>query len=248
LELGAGPTAEAPEPPAQELDRLRVTLGSLLPGRAVDLVLTENRSQIAAVRARGSNAATLSLRLDRSFLAAPTRVLEALGRWLLGRPRERQRALQTLREFFDEAWRGRARQPRPARRPVLRPVGQHFDLAELAAELDAHYFGGALRPAVTWGRRVGGSSKRGSIRLGSYDYRAQVVRIHPALDHDTVPRWVVESVLFHEMLHAASPVPEVRRGRRCIHPPEFRVAERSFRDHERARAWLDANLGELLRR
>jgi hypothetical protein len=73
------------------------------------------------------------------------------------------------------------------------------------------------------------------------------VRIHPALDHPSVPRWLVESVVHHELLHADLD-PVVSNGRRRLHTPEFRRREREFERHDDARRWIDRHLGALLRR
>jgi hypothetical protein len=73
------------------------------------------------------------------------------------------------------------------------------------------------------------------------------VRIHPALDHPSVPRWVVESVVHHELLHADLDT-VVSNGRRRLHTPEFRRREREFERHDDARRWVDRHLGALLRR
>jgi hypothetical protein len=75
----------------------------------------------------------------------------------------------------------------------------------------------------------------------------RLVRLHPVLDHASVPRYVVASVVHHEMLHAEMGV-ETRNGRRRVHPPEFRRREREFEEYERAKGWIEKNLGGLLRR
>ena len=102
--------------------------------------------------------------------------------------------------------------------------------------------GGAARRAVA----VAGARSR-SIRLGSYRYDTRVVRIHRALDHPEVPRFVVESVVHHELVHAALPEPAVGwDGRRRIHTPEFRHLEREFVHHRQAQEWIAQNFRRLL--
>jgi len=51
-----------------------------------------------------------------------------------------------------------------------------------------------------------------------------------------VPRYFIEFVVYHEMLHADMGTEE-HEGRRSIHSREFRKRERLFEDYERAMAW-----------
>ncbi len=60
-----------------------------------------------------------------------------------------------------------------------------------------------------------------------------------------MPRAVVESVVYHELLHAAIPPVEQPGQRRQIHPPEFRRREREFAHFDAAEDWLAENLGRL---
>ena len=51
------------------------------------------------------------------------------------------------------------------------------------------------------------------------------------------PRYAIEYLLYHEMLHLKHPV-RVRAGRRCVHSREFQAEERLFPELEAARAYL----------
>jgi predicted metal-dependent hydrolase len=83
--------------------------------------------------------------------------------------------------------------------------------------------------------------------MGVYFHDQKVIRIHPALDDERVPRHFVEMVVFHEMLHQIFPPRIDDEGRRCVHGSEFRAAERSFPGYHRARAWEKAHLHLLLK-
>jgi len=60
-----------------------------------------------------------------------------------------------------------------------------------------------------------------------------------------VPRFFVEWIVFHELLHHVHPVTRLPDGRRCVHLPAFRDAERSFPLHGRAFAWERGHLDVL---
>ena len=53
-------------------------------------------------------------------------------------------------------------------------------------------------------------------------------------------------VIYHEMVHEVFGE-ETVNGRRCVHPPEFRVLEESYPDFARCKVWEDKNLNRLLR-
>ncbi len=148
------------------------------------------------------------------------------------------------------------RDPKPARRPRLRPRGRSCDLSVLAREVNERYFGGELTAAITWGRRrprrKAGRGRKGrrrprrvSIQLGSYRADQDLVRIHPALDQPWVPHYVLESIVYHELLHAALPATVVN-GRRRVHTPEFRRRERLYPRLDEAKAWVRDNLVRLI--
>lgn len=240
-----------PNPEATRLELLR-RLNRYAAGRLRDLKLTDNRRTILSVRP-ATDRARLELRIHRSFLEAPEEVVRAVAEFVeskKGSERARQ-ALVTIREHFSSQRGAGVR-----RRPVLRPVGATLDLREVVDDINRRYFEGRLSVEVTWGRSSTGASagaghrcRRGrtaSLQLGSYSYEDRLIRIHRVLDDPSVPRVVVEAVVHHELLHADLP-PEIRDGRRHFHTPEFRRRERLFRQLDRANAWIQEHLPDLLR-
>jgi hypothetical protein len=114
----------------------------------------------------------------------------------------------------------------------------HHDLQRLAAEVHLEYFAGAQRLPIQWGKKIG-RKKRRSIRLGSYDGATQIIRIHPTLDTPLVPRFFIQSIIYHEYLHHVM-------GPR--HNVRFHRREQKFRFHRESREWLKRNLPLLLGR
>lgn len=127
--------------------------------------------------------------------------------------------------------------------------GRVYDLAAIRDEVNLRYFGGRLDVAIGWSRvgRPRRRRRRVTLKLGSWWPHLRAVRIHPVLDHETVPRVVVASVVHHELLHADLGT-EVRAGRRRLHTAEFRRREREFEGHEEAGRWVRDNLLRLARR
>ena len=235
----------AAEKPSFSRQVVRSRLAEHMPGRLGSITLTNNRSSILSARENGGK---LDLRIHRSFAAAPDETLAAVAVFLLASKRSaaRRRALATIRAFF-ERHQAPAEPPR-RRRIILRPIGRTFDLRALRDAVNRRYFDSELSVQITWGRGSGRRRRKGcgfSVRLGTYSERDNVVRIHPCLDHPSVPRYVVEAVIHHELLHAAIPAVVVD-GRRRIHTPEFRRRERLFSHYDEAERWIDRNLARLI--
>ena len=204
-------------------------------GLPIQLTITDNTRNVLSVkpaRTRGR----VSVRLHHMFLAADAEVLRALSEWIR-RPKA-QRAGEVL-DAFIRANRHRIRSA-PTRRQTIRvrTRGRHFDLKELYDEVNDAHFGGSITAHITWGQ-MPAQRRRRSIRFGSYSHELNLIRIHPLLDQEFVPRYFVRYIVFHEMLHAHLGISESENGRRRIHTPEFRRLEQAYPDYERAVAWQD---------
>jgi hypothetical protein len=264
----------APDPrsePERLRERLRERLDQGLDGKLAELVLTDNRTIL--VSGRPAEPEGWSVRLHWSFALAPEEVVRSVAAVVAGprRGAARRRARQSVRNWISHFREATGPGPAPeqwqavldARRrdaATGSPAGHVHDLEAILHEVNREYFDGRLDVEVAWSRagrsraagrrvrrRVRGRPRRSTIKLGSWSEEDRLVRIHPALDHPSVPRYVVASVVHHELLHAALGS-EVRNGRRHHHTPEFRRREREFAEHERARRWIEEKLGELLKR
>lgn len=129
----------------------------------------------------------------------------------------------------------------------LRHEGKYFDLQQMFEQLNARYFRGRLRDyEVKWGRRRRNRPKEYFI-FGTIQEEDRVIRINPSLDQPFVPRWFLQYILYHEMLHSVVPDEKGRAGRRRVHTDEFNRRERQFRGYDRARRWEEDNLARFLR-
>jgi predicted SprT family Zn-dependent metalloprotease len=213
-------------------------------GEPVDLVLTENRTSVLTF---SREAGRVRMRLQRAFLEAPEEVLRAIASFVR---QPRRSARDALIRYFDSRPEA-PRRPRPAPRAERAPnaCGRTHDLRAIFEALNERHFGGAIRSAIGWGepgRAASGRRGGRSIRFGAYFRERDLIRIHPALDAEWVPRFFVEAIVYHEMLHAAIPVETGPDGRRVIHSPEFRRRERQLFAWREARRWERENLRRLL--
>jgi len=161
-------------------------------------------------------------------------VLEGLAEILLARVFHRRPSREArecyLAYTFRPAMRVRidaARRERGSKR-LLPARGRYHDLDEIFRALNERFFQGQLPPC-----RLGWSYQNSRRLLGHYDSGHGTIIISRKLDAPEVPRYLVEYVVYHEMLHIRFPV-ERRGHRRVVHSREFREAERKFPKYDSA--------------
>lgn len=203
------------------------------------LTLTNNQSTMVSVKRRGG---TLRARVHHMFADAPDRVLRALARYIARADRYDSAMLGGFIE--GNHWRIRAARAAGKRQVALDAKGSVHDLDEILDDLNRRYFDGAIDARVTWGAKAH-PRRRQSIKMGSYSVEDRLIRIHPSLDRDHIPRYFVEWIVFHEMLHQVFDIPKVN-GRRRFHTSEFLKRERQFEHYDRARDWERRHLDHLL--
>ena len=182
--------------------------------------------------------AHLHVRLADVLEGVPAQVLEALANILISklarRPVPKIHA-ERYRRFLNRKEMRRSLQlikQMRGRKFVSGPRGEHYHLDEIFEDLNARHFHGLMAcPLLGWSR------KPSRVMLGHYDPSHNAIILSKLLDHPSVPRHVVEYVLFHEMLHLRFPV-EHRGARRCVHTREFKEAEKQFGKLKEAREIL----------
>lgn len=168
---------------------------------------------------------------------APEEVLDSLAWHLLSRASALRCPPERASSYIDYArssglWR-EAGPKYLARAKSLstRPVGGHRDLRTVFTYVNSTYFSGGLKPpTLAW------TSESPRRRLGFYFEQLDLLAINRALDSDQVPRYVLEFVMYHELLHHAD-----RKGcshRTVRHTKAFRERERAFSAYYDAEAWL----------
>ncbi|MEB3308836.1 MAG: hypothetical protein VKJ02_01230 [Snowella sp.] len=113
-----------------------------------------------------------------------------------------------------------------------RAQGNYYDLEELfIAVRDRYLEPSFVKPRLCWNSLL---TKR---KLGHYESSRDRVVLSPTLDSANVPRFVVEFVLYHELLHKQHGIQWVN-GKQRVHTPAFRQSERQFQFYEQAIAFL----------
>ena len=112
------------------------------------------------------------------------------------------------------------------------PEGRFYNLEEVFDSLNSRFFGGLLgRPQLTW------SEHHAKRSLGHYDAAHNTIVVSKVFDRPSSPRYAIEYLLYHEMLHLKHPV-KMRGARRCVHSREFKAEEAQFPQLAEAMAFI----------
>ena len=113
-----------------------------------------------------------------------------------------------------------------------RARGKFYDLEEVFDRVNRDYFAGQMaKPRLSWNRIF---TKR---KLAHYEPARDRVLVSLTLDDKRVPKFVVEFVMYHELLHKHHGEKWVN-DRLVVHTPEFRQDERKFKLYEQVEQWL----------
>lgn len=221
-------------------EELQHRLGAYLKSARARVVITDNIHTMLSIK-RGHG--VLTFRLHHMFIDAPPVVLRAAAQYAQSQSREASKVVRAYIDANEAAIRKRTT-PRPV---AIDVEGRNHNLQEIFDELNAQYFGDGVRARITWGPRTKRKPGRESIKLGSYTVEDELIRIHPVMDAEDVPRFFLAWVVYHEMLHEIHDMPVVD-GRRIYHTPEFREAEAQFDRYAEAVLWERTNIHRLLDR
>jgi predicted metal-dependent hydrolase len=180
----------------------------------------------------------LYVRLSDLLEGAPETVLESIAHILLAKiyrkPIETAHATRYRRYVSSHDITAKAHLVRQirGRKRIASAQGHAYHLDEIFDDLNLRFFYGLLaRPQMTW------SQVKSRQSLGHYDPAHNAIVVSRIFDHAHVPRYAVEYIVYHEMLHLKHPV-KLRGSRRCVHGPEFVAEENLFPHLQQAKAFL----------
>lgn len=180
----------------------------------------------------------LLVRLSDLLEGAPDTVLRAIAHILLAKmyrqPIDRGQAARYRKHVASHEIVRKTHLVRQMRgRKKLRPArGHYYDLDAVFEELNTRFFYGLMaRPRMSW------SQAKTRRILGHYDPAHNAIIISRIFDHPAMPTYVLEYIVYHEMLHLKHPV-KLRGSRRCVHSAEFHAEEKLFPRVGEANAFL----------
>ncbi len=180
----------------------------------------------------------LLVRLSDLLEGAPDLVLRAIAHILLAKmyrkPIVREHATRYRRyvSSHDITMKAHLVRQMRGRKRIESAQGRVYDLEAIFDDLNVRFFYGLLaRPQMTWSR------DHARNHLGHYDPAHNAIVVSRVFDHPRVPRYAVEYIVYHEMLHLKHPV-SLRGSRRCVHSAEFQAEEKLFPELDSARTFL----------
>lgn len=207
--------------------------------KPVNLTITDNRRTIISARWQGK---VYHIRLHHMFLAANDEILDALAKYITHQPKI---ATKKINIFIRQNENKIRKSVSPVKRKaILLAQGKFFNLQEIYEELNREYFNNRVDCKITWGNRRR-LKRQKSVRLGSYSYHTETIRIHPTLDRPFVPDYVLNDVVYHEMLHAFLGVKR-ENGRTYSHHRHFKDLEKRYVHRKRAEEWIGRNFKRLI--
>lgn len=184
------------------------------------------------------------IQAHEGFVGAPEKVIKALVMATMvgkgARDKTGQAYLENVKAYtISPAFRRIASQLEPERRPDSQSSrGQHFDLEVIFNKVNKTYFNGEmLKPNLIWNKT------HTHRKFGHYQAASDTVMLSISLDRASIPSYVVEFVMYHELLHKQLGTRN-HKGRQYAHTPAFREAEARFPKRQQA----DATLNELGRK
>jgi len=194
-------------------------------GLGIDLSITDNSTSMISVR---KNKKKYFVRMHWIFLNADSLLLEEITSFI----KTSKGKTPLINQFVKNNMHNIKNNPR--KKTVLQSRGRYHGLQEIYDELNNKYFENRIMADIGWGRKSPRSSKKQTI--GSYSKEANTILINPVLDRRYVPKYYIQFVVYHEMLHCDIGE-NISEKRRSIHPKEFKRRERIFEQYDKAVSW-----------
>jgi len=179
------------------------------------------------------------VRISDVLTDAPLPVLRAIAFILVAKLFRRR-----VPETWDQLYRNYATSPqvvrsseqtrrKRGRKFLSEPQGKVYNLESSFARLNAIYFDNTLsQPTLSW-------SQRRTYRIfGHHDPVHNTIIVSKTLDAEDVPRYVLDYILYHEMLHLVHR-PKISNGRWYYHTPAFKEDEKKYAFYSEAIAWFE---------
>lgn len=198
--------------------------------KKVELKINNNRSTMLSVR---WDPHCTKVSLHRMFLDAPHNIMQELACYVR---REQEVISPTIRAFIEDRLKS-FDYSHELDLKKLHSKGNVYDLQKIYHDINAAYFDKRLDLFITWfGRPI--SKNRSRVTFGLYHDPLKLIKINRLLDSPSFPDYVVEYVVYHEMLHHVCPSYYDKKGIHRVHSKEFKAREIEFRHFSLAQKWI----------
>ena len=175
----------------------------------------------------------LEVTAHEAFIAAPQEVLEALINITYQKGKPSMAAI--IKEFADSEAHFEIRQELEyiGIQQGANAQGEFHNLEEVFKRVNQTYFDGELaQPHLTWNQQL---TYR---KFGHYQYSTDTLMVSRSLDLPDTPAFILEFVMYHELLHKKLGYNLVN-GRRYAHTSAFKGEERQFKKYKKAKDYLE---------
>lgn len=192
-------------------------------------VSIEHYGESYTMSAKGS---VIEIKIYEAFIFAPKKVLNAFIKITYKKDTPKDRLL--IKEFADsETYFEVVYELEHIGVPLgANAQGEHYNLEEIFERVNRAYFDNQLeQPHLTWNRQL-------TYRVfGHYQYATDTLMLSRSLDLPDTPDFLLDFVMYHELLHKKLGY-NVVKGRRYGHTPAFRKEERKFKKYQEAKDYM----------
>lgn len=197
------------------------------------------------IRIRGD---VIFIRISDMLMDAPQDVIRALGIIMFCKLDRKKPPEQDVKLYKDHLNSNKMQEliknvrKERGKKVLAGSKGQFYDLDESFERINTNYFNGKLKkPNLSWNKR------RTRSRFGHHDDALNTIIISRTLDDKDIPLYLLDYVMYHEMLHIKHGI-IYENGRRMVHTSAFKKDEKNFTHWERAEALLKKISGGSYRR
>lgn len=202
-------------------------------GRKFQFKVNDNRSTMLSVR---WDPDVTKVSMHRMFLDAPKNIMDDLSCYLL---KKENPIAPTIKAFIETNIK-KLDYTGMIDRSKLISNGTVYNLREIYDRLNYEYFNRKLELTITWFGRHN-QRNRSRVTFGLYHEPMKLIKIHRLLDSHTFPDYVVDFVVYHEMLHHVCPSYVDEKGITRIHSKAFKNREADFKEFDKAQKWIKNN-------
>jgi hypothetical protein len=199
-------------------------------GKKLKLKINDNRSTMLSVRWEPD---CTKVSLHRIFLEAPQNVMQALACYI---HQEDKSIAPTVKAFIEDNLK-KLDYSHLLDRKKLYSQGNVYNLQQMYNDINREYFDEELNLYITWFGKPS-VRNRSRVTFGLYHDPLKLIKIHRLLDSPSFPEFLVNYVIYHEMLHNVCPAYVDEKGVNRIHSKEFKKREMEFEHYEQAQVWI----------
>lgn len=198
--------------------------------KKIQLKINNNRSTMLSVRWESD---CTKVSLHEMFLEAPKNIMEELACYVR---RELKNISPSIKEFIENNLKNfdYTHLVNPLK---LTARGNTYNLQEIYETLNQEYFMGRLDLYITWFGKAF-QKNRSRVTFGLYHDPLKLIKINRFLDSPAFPDYLVQFVVYHEMLHYVCPSYYDSKGVHRIHSKEFKARETLFKHYDLAQNWI----------